>query len=79
MLIITYNMSSNSGWSGQITNVRGSGNNDGAHVGASGQISHPIGSNTSVNISGNIDRSQSFHGGGGQNTYSGSIGITHKF
>lgn len=63
----------------QITNVTAKGNNDGAYIGASGKITHDVTPNTQVYVEGNIGRSQSFRGHGGQTGGGGAIGITYKF
>ena len=59
----------------EITDIRGSGNSSGAHIGASGQITHKPSDNTEIFIRGNIDRNQPFNGQPGQTSGSGSIGF----
>lgn len=62
-----------------VTHITGVGNSDGARFSTGGQISHDIGKGNSVFVGGNIDRTQSFHGGGGQTSYGGYVGFSHKF
>ena len=71
--------SNNGKTSASITHVTGGGNNNGGYINVGGQVSHDIGSNTQIYAQGNVGRSQSFNGGGGQNSYGGSIGIQKRF
>lgn len=64
---------------GKITNVSGKGNNDGGHVSVSGKVIHKINDSTSIEVNGNVNRSQSFKGHGGQTNWGGTIGINKKF
>lgn len=64
----------------EITDIRGSGNSDGGHIGASGRITHKPSDNTEVYIQGNIDHYQPFKGGQpGQTSGSGVIGFGIKY
>ena len=58
-------------------NIYGDGN--GAHIQTHGRFTHNINDKTQVYIQGNLNRNQSFQGGGGQNTYGGSVGIKYDF
>ncbi len=62
-----------------ITHVSGGGNSSGGYISVGGQVSHQVGPNTSVNAGGQVNHSQSFNGGGGNTSWSGNVGITHRF
>lgn len=63
----------------EITDVRGSGNNNVCHVGTSVQVIKPITPNVDIIGKGHIDRVQTFDGRGGQTSGGGSIGFGIKF
>ena len=69
----------NNGMSGKITDVRARGNGNGGSFGVSGEISKPVSSNADVFARGNVDRYQSFNGGGGQYSYGGQVGFRIRF
>ena len=64
---------------GSITHVTGGGNSDGGYVSTGAKITHDVGPNTQVFVQGDVGRSQSFHGQGGQNSYGGKVGVQWNF
>jgi len=63
----------------EITDVRGSGNSSGGHIGTSVQVIKPITPTVDIIGKGHIDRIQTFDGRGGQTSSGGSIGFGIKW
>lgn len=63
----------------EVTDITAQANEHGGHVSASGKVTQQINGTTSIEVTGNVGHSQSFHGHGGNTNWGVTVGVNKKF